>query len=115
MTYEGNKRESKGYNVIMGLVRMDDFTDPYETGRRHLFAMEEVLFAITGETPSGYAVGTPEDLRKDLASDHGHWPDVEYFGFWIKGDASTADFLRACAIMHRYVDWAKIWRDAQEL
>jgi hypothetical protein len=113
MPYEGNKRESVGYNAVMAVARLDDYSSPYDDGLKHFGGMCDAYFAHTGEklyeaeVPPYYS--TQEKMKAHLIGE-GEWPHSEYLQIMGYEYADTEDLKRAAAIMRRYTAWAELVR-----
>lgn len=111
MTYEKNRRESDGYNAIMGVARLDEYSSPYDDGLKHFGGMCDAYFAQTGEklyeaeVPPVYS--TQEQMKAHLVG-KGEWPHSEYLELLGYEYATTDDLKRAAAVMRRYVVWAEL-------
>lgn len=114
MTYEGNRRESDGYNALMGVARIDAYDNPYDTGLKHWGGICDAYLAVTGELLYGEEVppysehASQERMAGFLLSDKGDWPSAEYFDFLRHGQATAEDIKRAAVVMRRYTKWAEL-------
>lgn len=93
-----NKLESKGYNAIMGEVRLsDDPTDPWGSNIAWLFALGDYMWALESERLPGYS---PSPMGVDLSD-----PSYELETlFEIKDSFDEYDVRRAYHILSRRDD-----------